>query len=72
MELEQFKLKIDWIPGSKNLLADSLSHLMEVAPEAKQKEEPEGHEFGNYCFEELKPADVMETIAVEEINLETK
>ena len=70
VELEQFQLKIDWIPGSKNLLADSLSHLMEVAPEAQQIKEPEGQEFGSYCFEELKPADVMETIAVEEIHLD--
>ena len=70
VELEQFQLRIDWIPGSKNLLADSLSCLMEVAPDARQTKEPEGHKFGSYCFEELKPADVMETIAVEEIHLD--
>ena len=34
VELEQFQLRINWIPGSKNLLADSLSRLMEIAPEA--------------------------------------
>ena len=45
---------------------------MEVAPEASQTKEPEGHEFGSYCFEELKPADVMEMIAVEEIHLDQK
>ena len=68
VELEQFKL--DWIPGSKNLLADSLSRLMEVVPEAQQTKEPEGQEFGSYCFEELKPVEVLETVAVEEIMLE--
>ena len=70
VELEQFKLKLDWIPGSKNLLADSLSRLMEVIPDAQQSKEPEGQEFGSYCFEELKPVEVLETVAVEEITLE--
>ena len=70
VELEQFKIKLDWIPGSKNLLADSLSRLMEVVPEAQQTKEPEGQEFGSYCFEELKPVEVLETVAVEEIMLE--
>ena len=72
VELEQYQLKIDWIPGSKNLLADSLSRFMDVAPEARQTEEPDGQEFGSYCFKELKPADVMETVAVEEIHLEER
>ena len=69
VELEQFKLKLDWIPGSKNLLADSLSRLMEVIPDAQKTEEPEGQEFGSYCFEDLKPVEVLETVAVEEITL---
>ena len=69
VELEQFKLKLDWIPGSKNLLADSLSRLMEVVPDAQKSEEPEGQQFGSYCFEELKPVEVLKTVAVEEIVL---
>ena len=69
VELEQFKLKLDWIPGSKNLLADSLSRLMEVIPDAQKSDEPDGQEFGSYCFEELKPVEVLETVAVEEIVL---
>ena len=72
VELEQFKLKLDWIPGSKNLLADSLSHLMEVVPDAQKSEEPEGQQFGSYCFEELKPVEVLETVAVEEIVLRAR
>ena len=53
MELEQFNLKLEWIQGVKNTLADSLSRLLEVDPEAKLKPEKEGQEFGTYCFEEL-------------------
>ena len=37
----------------KNTLADSLSRLLEVDPEAKLQPEKEGHEFGTFCFEEL-------------------
>ena len=64
VELEQFNLKLEWIQGSKNTLADSLSHLLEIVPEAKLEPEPEGQEFGCYCFEELTP---MRTEYVEEI-----
>ena len=55
VELEQFNLKLEWIQGSKNTLADSLSRLLEIVPEAKLEPEPEGQEFGCYCFEELTP-----------------
>ena len=64
VELEQFNLKLEWIQGSKNMLADSLSRLLEVAPEAKLEPEPEGQEFGCYCFEDLAP---VRTEYVEEI-----
>ena len=67
VELEQFRLQLDWIPGSRNLLADSLSHLLDVTPEAQQIEEARNHEFGSYCFEELEPAKTLETVATEVI-----
>ena len=54
VELEQFDLHIEWIQGSKNTLADSLSRLLDVDPEAKIQPEKEGCEFGNYCFEQLE------------------
>ena len=55
VKLEQFNLKMEWIQGSKNTLADSLSRLLEVVPEAKLEPEPEGQEFGCYCFDDLTP-----------------
>ena len=33
------------------MLADSLSRLLDVDPEAKLQAEKEGHEFGTFCFE---------------------
>ena len=58
VELEQFNLKLEWIMGSKNTLADTLSRLLDVCPEAKLDPEPAGQEFGSYCFEDMKPVEV--------------
>ena len=67
IELEQFWLQLDWIPGSCNLLADSLSHLLDVVPDAQQTDESKDHEFRSYCFKELEPAKILETVATEVI-----
>ena len=69
VELEQFKLHLDWIPGSRNLLADSLSHLLDVDPDTRQTDEPQGHKFGSYCFEDLQPTKVLEIVNTEVIEL---
>ena len=61
VELEQFQLHLEWIPGSRNLLADSLSHLLDVVPDAQKSKEPDD--------QELEPAKVMETISTEVIEL---
>ena len=71
VELEQFNLKLEWIMGSKNTLADTLSRVLEVCPEAKLEPEPPGQEFGCFCFEEMEPIQVeyieeIETIKIEE------
>ena len=69
VELEQFRLHLEWIPGTRNLLADSLSHLVDMVPDAQKTKEPDSQEFGSYCFEELDPAEVMEKISTEVIEL---
>ena len=53
VELEQFNLKLEWIQGVKNTLADSLSRLLDVDPEAKLQAEKKGHEFGTFYFESV-------------------
>ena len=61
--------------GSKNTLADTLSRLLDVCPEAKLEPEPPGQEFGCYCFQEMEPVQVdyieeIETVTIEEsVNL---
>ena len=69
VELEQFQLHLEWIPGTRNLLVDSLSCLLDVVPDAQKTKEPDDHEFGSYCFEELEPAKVMEKVSTELIEL---
>ena len=69
VELEQFRLHLEWIPGTRNLLADSLSRLLDVVPDAQKTREPEDQEFGRYCFEDLEPAKVMEKVSTEVIEL---
>ena len=53
VELEQFHLKLEWIQGVKNTLADSLLRLLDMDPEAKLQAEKKGHEFGTFCFESI-------------------
>ena len=36
VELEQFRLHLEWIPGTQNLLADSLNRLLDVVPDAQK------------------------------------
>ena len=45
VELEQFRLHLEWIPGTRNLLADSLSHLLDVVPDAQKTKEPDDQDF---------------------------
>ena len=70
IELEQFKIELDWISGIKNMLADSLSRLLDMTPEAEPTQEPPGEEFGVACFEELETAKVYETFIEQIENLE--
>ena len=69
VELEQFRLHLEWIPGSWNLLADSLSRLLDIVPDAQKSKEPDDQEFGSYCFKEPELAKILETISTEVIEL---
>ena len=71
VELEQFNLKLEWIMGPKKTLADMLSRLLDVCPEAKKEPEPPGQEFRCCCFEDINPVEVeyieeIETVKIQE------
>ena len=54
MELETFNIKFDYIKGSNNVLADTLSQLIDINPDTQLTPEGEGYEFGYAIFEEFQ------------------
>ena len=46
-----------------------MSRLLDIVPDAQKTKEPDDHEFGSYCFEELEPAKVMRKVGTEVIEL---
>ena len=55
-EIESFNINFIHISGKANILADTLSRLIDTDPNLKQQPELEGHEFHRYCFETLPKA----------------
>ena len=55
-EIESFSINFVHILGKANVLADTLSRLIDTDPDLKQQPELEGHEFGKYCFKALPKA----------------
>ena len=56
VELETYRIKFVHIKGKSNVLANTLSRLISIDPDVKLEPELEGHEFRQYCFEELPKA----------------
>ena len=66
IEIESFKINFVHIPGKDNVLADTLSRLINIDPDVVQKPELKDYEFGHYAFETLpkaKSTPVGETLA---------
>ena len=70
VELESQKIDFVFIQGTKNVLADTLSRLIEIEDDIKLPTEKEGHEFGYVPFEQLPPAQVTvtEEVIINEVN----
>ena len=58
VELESKNINFEFIAGTKNVLVDTLSRLIEFDESIKLPEEEPGYEFGNTPFKELPPARV--------------
>ena len=58
VELESQNINFEFIAGTKNILADTLSRLIELDESIKLPEEEKGYEFGYTPFEKLPPARV--------------
>ena len=58
VELETYRIKFVHIKGKSNVLANTLSRLISIDPDVELEPELKGHEFGQYCFEELPKASI--------------
>ena len=54
VEISSYKIQFEYIKGIKNTLADTMSRLIQIDPEAKLYPEQEGYEFGYYAFEDME------------------
>ena len=66
MELEAFNIQFDYIKGSSNILADTLSRLIAIDPDTPTTPEEPGYEFGYVIFEEF-PKVKTKTYEVNEV-----
>ena len=71
MELEAFNIQFDYIKGSNNILADTLSCLVVIDPDTPLMPEGQGYEFGYAIFEEC-PEVKTNTYEVNEVIVGTK
>ena len=53
MELESFNIQFEHIKGQNNILADTLSRLIDIDPDTQVTPEGNGYEFGYAVFDEL-------------------
>ena len=67
-EIESFNINFVHILGKDNILANTLSRLIDTDPNLKQQSELEDHEFSKYCFETLPK--VRESVHHEKVSSE--
>ena len=69
VEISPYRIKFEYIKGIKNTLADTMSRLIQIDPEAKLQLEQEGYEFGYHAFEDMEPIEYhYETNVVDSIS----
>ena len=71
MELEAFNIQFNYIKGSNNILADTLSCLIAIEPDTPLTSEGQGYEFGYAIFEEF-PEVKAKAYEVNEVIIGTK
>ena len=67
IELEAFYIKFQHVSGNTNILADTLSHLVDIDPDARLDPENAEWEFDYYMFETLPTLSSQNTVQVCEI-----
>ena len=67
MELEAFNIRFEHVSGKANILADTLSRLIDLDPDARLDPENARWEFGYYIFESLPKLSSADVVQVCEI-----
>ena len=67
MELEAFNIRFEHVSGKANILANMLSRLIDLDPDARLDPENTGWEFGYYIFESLPKLSSADVVQVCEI-----
>ena len=67
MELEAFNIRFEHVSGKANILADMLSHLVDIDPDARLDPENPGWEFRYYIFESLPKLSSEDIVQICEI-----
>ena len=67
IEISPFQIEFQYIKEIRNILVDTMSHLISIDPSTEQEPELYGYEFGYYMFDELPPI----TTTILEIQHET-
>ena len=71
MELEAFNIEFNYIKGSNNVLADTMSRLVDIDPDTQQHPEGPEYEFDYAVFEEF-PEVKTNTYEVNEVIVGTQ
>ena len=58
IEISPFCITFQYIKGIKNILANTMSRLINIDPQVQQDSEPEGYEFSYYTFDTLPTLEV--------------
>ena len=67
VDLEGYRLKFEYIKGIKNTLADAMSRLVDILPDAELLPEPEGFEFGELVVNEVDVVSLDSRLVIDEV-----
>ena len=69
MEISPFHITFEYIKGIKNILADTMSRLIDIDLQVQPESEPEGYEFGYSTFDTLPALEVSNIKTSQETSL---
>ena len=67
VEISPFHITFEYIKGIKNTLADTMSWLINIDPDAELLPEDQGCEYGHYLFDPLPPTHTDDIYHVDDI-----